>query len=336
MKKIFTFCFIVSFVFSAFSQEEYTLVFSDDFTNATLDAAKWNVQTGLAPNQELQYYTSNSTNLRIENGNLVIEALKEQVSNRNYTSARIHSKGKGFIKYGKAEARISLPAGAGTWPAFWMMPEVNTYGGWPLSGEIDIMEHVGSQPTMISHAVHTKIKNGSKGTNWFNKQYPGNVENNFRVYSVVWEENKMDFYIDDVKSVTLYKNPVQNWEYWPFDQNFYVILNLAIGGTMGGTVDDNIFNNPVQMKVDYVRLYQKNGVGVNSIKNDDLIEVYPTQFSNQIHIKTENSVQIKLYNLTGKLVLEKNIEKNDVLLTEYLPSGIYFLEAGEKTFKLIK
>ena len=297
MKKIILGIFATILNISVWAQTgNYTLVFSDDFEGSSLDLSKWNIYKGYAANQEQQYYTDNSSNLRVENGNLIITAKKEQaVTDRNYTSAKIESKGKGFINRGKAEGRISLPSGAGTWPAFWMMPESNVYGGWPRSGEIDIMEHIGSDPTMISHAVHTCNKNGNLGNNWFYKKDIDGVENNFHTYSIIWENTKIMFYIDDVKSTTLFRNMVQDYKDWPFDQNFYVILNLALGGTMGGTIDDNIFNNPVEMKVDYVRLYQDNTpIGINPIEEDNSIEVYPTQFSTEINIKTENPIKIQL------------------------------------------
>jgi beta-glucanase (GH16 family) len=247
--------------------KEYQLVWSDEFDGTALDMTKWSYTTGTGfGNQEKQYCTERVQNVRVEGGNLVIAALKETytppgpaATEYNYTSGRINSKGKGFVKYGKVEARISLPSGRGTWPAFWMLPET---GSWPLYGEIDIMEHVGSEPTMISHALHTNNRNGSRGNNWHNRQYPGNVEGEFHVYTMEWLEDFdkgddcMIFYINGKESARVYQNS-EDIKDWPFNRDFYVILNLAIGGTWGGTIDDAIFNNPVEMKVDYIRMYQK-------------------------------------------------------------------------------
>ncbi len=246
--------------------KEYQLVWSDEFEGTALDLSKWNYTTGTGfGNQEKQYCTDRVENVRVEDGNLVIAALKESyappgsTSTYQYTSARINSKGKGFVKYGKIEARISLPSGKGTWPAFWMLPET---GSWPLYGEIDIMEHVGSDPTMISHALHTYHRNGSKGNNWHNRQYPGEVEGEFNVYTMEWIEDldKGDdciiFSINGKESARAYQNS-EDIKDWPFTRDFHVILNLAIGGTWGGTIDDTIFDNPVEMKVDWVRMYQK-------------------------------------------------------------------------------
>lgn len=250
--------------------KEYQLVWSDEFDGSALDLTKWNYSTGSGfGNQEKQYCTENrQENVRVEGGNLIITALKEAYTppglstTYDYTSGRLTSKGKGFIKYGKVETRISLPSGRGTWPAFWMLPEV---GSWPKYGEIDIMEHVGSDPTMISHAVHTQNKNGSNGTPWQNKQYINGIEGEFHIYGVEWLEDADDgddciiFTIDGKESARVYQG-LDDINAWPFTRDFYVILNLSLGGTWGGTIDDSIFNNPdspVQMKVDYVRMYQK-------------------------------------------------------------------------------
>jgi beta-glucanase (GH16 family) len=314
---------------------QYSLVFSDEFEGTSLDSTRWNIQSGYAANQELEYYTTGNQNLRVENGNLVIVAKKENaVNDRNYSSGRINSKGKGTIRYGKVEARIYLPSGRGTWPAFWMMPQANVYGGWPYSGEIDIMEHIGSDPRMTSHAVHTGNKNGAKGNNWFNRQYKDSMENKFHTYAIVWGADDIKFYIDDVKSTTLYRNFTEDFRGWPFDQDFYLILNLAIGGTMGGAVDDAIFNQPVEMKVDYVRAYQLN-TAIETIKTNN-IEVYPTHFTNELNIKSTSPTVVSLFNGQGKLILNKMIVDTELINTSSLSNGIYLLKTEEGTFKLIK
>jgi beta-glucanase (GH16 family) len=244
----------------------YQLVWSEEFDGTTLDLTKWNIETGGGGwgNNEKQYYTNRTDNLRLENGSLVIEAKKEVYQTNNYTSARINSRDKVAYKYGKIEARINLPPGKGTWPAFWMMGANITAVRWPLCGEIDIMEHVGSKPTMISHATHTTEKNGSKGNNWYSQKTVADVENNYHTYAIEWEEkfNEGDdcisFYIDGVKSATVWEPHVNaTLQQWPFKADFYLLLNIAIGGNMGGTIDDTIFNNPILMKVDYVRIYQR-------------------------------------------------------------------------------
>jgi len=241
----------------------YQLVWSDEFEGSTLDLTKWNYEIGGGGfgNQEKQYYTSRPENIRLESGSLVIEAKKEVYSGNNYTSARINSKNKASFTYGKIEARISLPVGKGTWPAYWML---GTTSSWPLCGEIDIMEHIGSQPTMISHALHTSEKNGMKGNNWYARKYLDNLESNYHTYAIEWEkaysdgDDNMSFLIDGVKTTTVWEQHVNSSvANWPFNKNFFLIFNMAIGGTMGGTIDDAAFNNPVLMKVDYIRVYQR-------------------------------------------------------------------------------
>ena len=242
---------------------EYSLVWSDEFNGDKLDESVWNYNTGGNGwgNNELQYYTTRPENIRIVNGCLEIEARKETYENREYTSARIYSKGKKSFLYGKMEARIKFPGGKGTWPAYWMMGES---GGWPKCGEIDIIEHIGSQDTRASFALHTQEKNGMNGKNWHSTHffdYP--LSNDFHVYGVEWcqeEENGKDcirFTVDGVEYATAWENKIGDHDSWPFYKPHYFILNRAIGGNMGGKVDDAIFNQQRIMYVDWVRVYQR-------------------------------------------------------------------------------
>lgn len=242
---------------------EYSLVWSDEFNGDKLDESVWNYNTGGNGwgNNELQYYTTRPENIRIVNGCLEIEARKETYENREYTSARIYSKGKKSFLYGKMEARIKFPGGKGTWPAYWMMGES---GNWPKCGEIDIIEHIGSQDTRASFALHTQEKNGMNGKNWHSTHffdYP--LSNDYHVYGVEWcqeEENGKDcirFTVDGVEYATAWENKIGDHDSWPFYKPHYFILNLAIGGNMGGKVDDAIFNQKRIMYVDWVRVYQR-------------------------------------------------------------------------------
>ena len=242
---------------------EYALVWSDEFNGTALDESVWTIQIGGNGwgNNEKQYYTDRSDNLRVQNGCLEIEARKEQYGNNEYTSARIMSKGKKTFAYGKMESRIKFPGGKGTWPAFWMM---GNSGNWPNCGEIDIMEHVGSQDARASFAVHTVMKNGTKGNNWSRTQwfdYPLSAD--FHVYAIEWAQEENDgkdvirFYVDDVLYAEIWEEQIDNNDYWPFNKPFFFIYNLAIGGNMGGQVDDNIFNQPRIMYVDWLRVWQR-------------------------------------------------------------------------------
>jgi len=236
----------------------YQLVWSDEFDGTTLDLTKWNIETGGGGwgNNEKQYYTNRTDNVRLENGSLVIEAKKETYGSNGYTSARINTRNKVNYTYGKIEARISLPVGKGTWPAYWMLGSNFSTAGWPTCGEVDMMEHVGSDPTMISHAVHTYEKNGAKGNNWWARKYLSDLEGSYHTYAIEWEKQVSEgddcirFYIDGSLTATLWEQHVGSTvKNWPFKSNFFFIFNVAVGGNMGGTVDDAIFNVPVLMNV---------------------------------------------------------------------------------------
>lgn len=248
---------------------EYVLVWSDEFEGTALDTTKWNIEVtgGGGGNGEQQYYTARPENLRVEDGVLVIEAKKENYQGKEYTSGRINTKGKHQFAYCKAEARIWLPSGRGTWPAFWML---GTKSGWPSCGEIDIMEHVGSNPTMVSFAVHTQAKNGMLGNNWHSQLTGVEVEGSWHVYGLEWLEyyqygrDVLRFYVDDREPTTIMEpTDTRDIEQWPFfnqkdyDNRFYIILNLALGGSMGGSIDNDMFASPILMKVDWVRVYEK-------------------------------------------------------------------------------
>ena len=242
---------------------EYTMVWSDEFNGTALDEDVWSYNTGGSGwgNNEKQYYTTRPENIRVQNGCLEIEARKEEYGNCQYTSARIMSKNKKTFTYGKMESRIKFPGGKGTWPAYWMMG--NT-GNWPNCGEIDIIEHVGSLDTRASFALHTTMKNGTKGNNWAKTHffdYP--LSSDFHVYAIEWAQEENDgkdvirFFVDDVQYAEVWEEQIDNNDYWPFNKPFFFIYNLAIGGNMGGTVDDNIFNQPRIMYVDWLRVWQR-------------------------------------------------------------------------------
>lgn len=242
---------------------EYKLVWSDEFNGTELDRSVWNVEQGGAGwgNRELQYYTDRTDNLRVEGGNLVIEARLEDYGNNHYTSGRMQSKGKKEFLYGKFEARIKFPGGKGTWPAWWLM------GGkmnWPACGEIDIQEHIGSQDKRVSFALHTPDKNGTKGNNWSKTHFfDYNMSEDYHIYGVEWAQQEkggkdvIRFFVDGEMYAEVWQTAFDDNNSWPFQKAHYMILNLAIGGTMGGAVDDNIFSQPRKMLVDWVRVYQR-------------------------------------------------------------------------------
>ncbi len=237
----------------------YELVWSDEFNGTKLDESNWTYEIGNGSggwgNNELQYYTNSEKNCFIEDGVLNIKAIKENKNNFKYTSTRIVTRNKADFKYGRFEARMIIPSGRGIWPAFWMMPTKSVYGGWPNSGEIDIMEHVGYDANRIYCTVHNQQGNGGNGQQKGGSKVFNTIYTEYHVYAVEWFPDAMKFYVDDTLVFT-YSPSTRTQANWPYDQEFYMILNVAVGGNWGGArgVDDSIF--PQTLKVDYVRVYQ--------------------------------------------------------------------------------
>jgi beta-glucanase (GH16 family) len=241
-------------------EDAWELVWSDEFDrDGAIDPAKWTAEVRLPGwrNSERQQYTDRLENVRIENGRLIIEARKEEYKSAKYTSARINTQDTANWLYGRFEASIKIPKGRGTWPAFWMMPkDIMGYGhGWPASGEIDIMEHVGYQQGKIFATLHTLSYNSGKNTQKSGEIDVPDCSDQFHVYAVEWYEDHMDFFMDNVKFHT-FPNERKTFAEWPYDKPFHLILNVAVGGGWGGAqgIDDAIF--PQRMEVDYVRVYR--------------------------------------------------------------------------------
>lgn len=243
-------------------KEGYQLVWSDEFDYEGLpDSTKWEFDTqGNAHgwgNNELQFYTEKrKDNASVANGFLSITARKEPMNEKAYSSARLRTKGKGDWKYGRYEIRAKLPKGLGIWPAIWMLPTDWVYGGWPKSGEIDIMEHVGYEPDSVFASSHTETYNHAIGTNKTKGIAVKNLYDDFHIYALEWNEQEYSVFMDDEKYFT-FKNEGSGAKEWPYDQPFHLLLNVAVGGNWGGKhgVDDRIF--PQSMVVDYVRVYQE-------------------------------------------------------------------------------
>ncbi|MCK7485877.1 MAG: glycoside hydrolase family 16 protein [Bacillus subtilis] len=250
--------------------------FEASLPTTIIDPTKWTYHTGGGGfgNQELQYYkNADPDNIAIRDGALVITALKEVYSTNNYTSTKLWTQATTSFKYGKIEMRAKLPFGRGTWPAFWMMPKTSKYGGWPDSGEIDIMEHVGYDMNTVLGTVHTERFSGTNGRGGSTDSLIPNtvasidVANTYHTYGIIWNEERIEWYFDGYLFGSVEADEKWGNGYsadtsvdWPFDQSFYIILNLAIGGTWGGAqgVDDSIF--PATLTVDYVRVYQQDYV----------------------------------------------------------------------------
>ncbi len=257
------------------SDEGLILVWNDEFDGETLDPTKWDYQYGNGGeygisgwgNNEWQYYLSREENVRIEDGRLIITALKED---NIYTSGRIRTiTNQGEVlfatTYGRVEARIKCPAGEGIWPAFWMLPvDESVYGRWAASGEIDIMEAKGRLPGQFSGAAHY-------GRTWpdndfSNQEYvfeEGTDITDFHVYAIEWEQDEIRWYVDGECYFTLkdwYSKNAKGELYpegAPFDMPFYILLNVAIGGNFDPEADAKNAKFPVQMEVDHVRVYSR-------------------------------------------------------------------------------
>jgi len=245
-------------------EEKYgKLVWSDEFDYEGLpDPKKWSYDIGGHGwgNEELQYYTSHDPdNAYVKDGKLIITARKEKEGENEYTSARLVTREKGDWMYGRIEVRAKLPNGLGTWPAIWMRPTNNYYGNWPDSGEIDIMEHVAFDPGVIHGTIHTGKYNHRLGTQKGGSIKIDTYDTEFHVYALEWRPYQLKFFVDDQEffhvEYDAEKEGEDGYLAWPFDQPFYLTLNVAVGGSWGGAqgVDENAF--PQSMEVDYVRVY---------------------------------------------------------------------------------
>jgi beta-glucanase (GH16 family) len=242
------------------AEDGWKLVWSDEFNYTGLpDSTKWKYDVGGHGwgNNELQYYTEKrKENAYVQDGNLIIEARKEDYEGKNYSSARLLSK-EGWT-YGKFEIRARLPQGRGTWPAIWMLPDEWNLGsgGWPDNGEIDIMEHVGYRPNYIHGSVHCKAYYWRIGTQKTDTLYIPGVMDDFHTYALEWNADSLSIFADGEKYLT-FANEKEGWEKWPFFKNFHYVLNIAVGGDWGGAegVDESIW--PQQMEIDYIRVYTK-------------------------------------------------------------------------------
>lgn len=251
----------------------YNLLWHDEFDGDVLDETYWNYMLGDGSsygnpgwgNSEAQFYKKE--NVHLEEGNLIITAKKEKQGTNEYTSARISTANKVTTKYGRIEAKIALPAIEGLWPAFWMLPESDTpYGKWASSGEIDIMEARGRVNNMTSSALHY----GSEGSSIYQTRthtLKDSTIEDYHIYALEWEELKMSWYVDDDLFFTMDNHDDKRGPKWfssanmdsltaPFDWNFHILLNMAVGGHFDGfRLPPNDFSS-AEMKVDYVRIYE--------------------------------------------------------------------------------
>jgi beta-glucanase (GH16 family) len=251
------FCLLVLFCGTGFvlTAQNLQLVWADEFEATAIDPAIWQYESGPS-NDNVQFYTNRADNANLVDGKLRIIALKESYQGYEFTSAHIRTEQARSWRYGRVEASIKLPGTPGFVPAFWMLPVDEMYGWWPFSGEIDIMEHPTNEVSKIYGTVHTEAYNLFAGP-----LPPGgstidvpDAESAFHLYAVEWSPEKIDFFVDDQKYYS-FENDNGSSATWPFNQPFYIILNLAVGGGWVGTPgESSVF--PAIMEVEYVRVYQ--------------------------------------------------------------------------------
>ena len=236
-----------------------TLVWSDEFdVDGSPDGDKWTYDLGDGcpdlcgwGNNEAQYYTNRSENVIVDDGLLKINLKRENYEGKLYTSTRMLTQGKYKFKYGKLEVKAKLPSGGGTWPAIWMLGSNISTAGWPVCGEIDVMEHAGNRQGEVSSALHTPSSSGNTVNN--GKQTVSDASEEFHVYTVEWKRSSITFSVDDVIHYS-YNPSNKNDSNWPFFGDQFIILNVAMGGSFGGNIDAGFTES--SMEIDYVRVYQ--------------------------------------------------------------------------------
>lgn len=232
---------------------DYTkLVWEDNFNvDGAPDPTKWAYDLGRGTdgwgNQEKQNYTNSASNIKVQGGSLIITAKKEASGTADYSSARIKTDGKYKFTYGKVEIRAKLPIGGGTWPAIWMLGQNYATKAWPACGEIDIMEHVGNSQNLVHGTLHYPGHSGGNA-NTGSKTIP-NVSTEFHIYKTIWSPQSVNIYVDDTLIHT-----VPNDATLPFNSDFFLILNVAMGGSFGGIIDSAFTQS--SMEIDYVKVYQ--------------------------------------------------------------------------------
>jgi beta-glucanase (GH16 family) len=330
------------------------LIWSDEFdVDGAVDATKWHHQTQLPAggnwyNGEIQHYTNRTDNSVVNNGILKIVAKKEtftdQGHTKQYTSARLNS--KFAFKYGKVEIRAKLPTGVGTWPALWMLGKnINEDGGywdiqglgtkpWPACGEIDIMEHWGSNQNYVQSAIHTPSSFGATVNH--GGQVVPTVSTNFHVYTLEWTPDKLVFTVDGAQHYT-YEPAVKDANTWPFDAEQYFLFNIAIQPSIVPNFTESA------MEVDYIRVYQSSPVATNEVKISEPLAYFPNPIEDRLNVVLEEekpqTVTISIFSIDGKLVRQEqaNVDSNRVVVDHWagITAGVYVVafETEDKSYK---
>lgn len=325
-----------------FQQSSYTLVWSDEFNdsgagNNPVDDSKWFHQTKLPNgwgwyNDEQQHYTNRIDNSYVSDGTLKIvaknETFTDQGETKQYTSARLNS--KFAFTYGVVEIRAKLPTGVGTWPAIWTLGKnINENGAywqqqghgsvsWPACGEIDIMEHWGSNQNFIQSAMHTPSSHG--GTVNKGGRTISTVSSEFHVYKLEWTPDKMTFSVDNYVHY-IYNPPVKDASTWPFNSDQYLLLNIAIQESIAPSFTSSA------MEIDYIRVYQEQPLSID--QNNPLVEIqlYPIPTLKRFFIDSTKFInEVNIYDLQGRRVLQRRPMQKEISIVEDLPRGVYLVE----------
>lgn len=325
-KKLFLLLLICLTTVSTIKAQEYSLVWSDEFDKTI--SPDWIYDIGDSVdgwyNKELEYYQPD--NITVENGIMVISAKKETVANCNYTSGRIKSKLS--WKYGKIEARLKVPMVQGMWPAFWMLGEDGGIPGWPKSGEIDIMEHINTENSIVNNIFWENSGTSSSPMTTYGIN-PGE----FHTYSLVWTTDSIIWLMDGTPTHSIcITNSINSTE--EFHKPFYININLAVGGKWPGfIIDDN--NLPAKYYIDYVRVYQqKNETNIKYLKKENAgnFEINSNTLNGCIHIKLRNSLKgnLEVFDLSGKALLKTQIYEGEYKL-QNLKKSIYLVRIFNAT-----
>jgi len=330
----------------AFQQSDYVLVWSDEFdddattyisgVDNAIDDSKWFHQTKLPNgwgwyNNEQQHYTNRIENSYVSDGTLKIVAKKEVFSDqghtKDYTSARLNS--KFAFTYGVVEMRAKLPTGIGTWPAIWTLGKnINENGAywqqegfgsasWPACGEIDIMEHWGSNQNFVQSAMHTPSSHGATVNH--GGRTISTVSSQFHVYKLEWTAEKMIFSVDDIEHYT-YNPTVKNDDTWPFNSDQYLLLNVAIQESIEPSFTSSA------MEIDYIRVYQDQPLSIDQ-NNPSQIQLYPNPTSKRFIIDSTKDInEVNIYDLHGRLVVQRRPMQKDISIVEDLSKGAYLVE----------
>lgn len=310
------------FIFNSVSvyPQNWQLVWSDEFDSASINLSNWTHESGGNGwgNNELQFYTNREVNSYIDGGKLVIKAIAENYSGRSYTSARLKTQGKRFWKYGKVESRLKLPFGQGIWPAFWMLGENITYTGWPACGEIDIMEMIGGSGR--ENTVHGTAHWDNSGQHaQYGNDYTlsaGTFSDDFHVFRIEWDQSIIKWYVDNSLYNTISITPSGLSE---FHQEFFIILNLAVGGNWPGNPNSST-TFPQYLEVDYIRVYQMTSTGIEDEAplpiGFNLEQNYPNPFNPSTKIRYNIPLADFLFTKGGMEGVFVSLKVYDVLGNE--------------------